>query len=371
MNTEKNGRLLSLDALRGFNMFFITGGHAFLIALSLLVVGHKDSWLAVQMTHVDWIGLRMYDCIFPLFVFITGVTFPFSTAKRMERGDSKADIAINIFRRTALLVFLGLLYSGIQRLDWEHFRVWSVIGRVGLVWGMAALLTLFFRMRTCIAISVVLLTGWWLLLRFVPAPDAPAGINPVLKGATSICGWIDTHFLTTAHRHEGGLATIAMVPTALFGMWAGKYLMYSRQGLSEGRKTVNMLVVALCAIVAGCLWAVPSWGIPVIKAAWSSSYALVTGGISLALLAIFHWIIDVRGWTRWSFFFRVIGVNAIAAYLAVRFIPFENISRDFLGALPTAFKCPGWDIACIRLGKIVLLWSALLFLYRKKIFFKA
>ena len=208
MDTEKNGRLLSLDALRGFNMFFITGGHAFLIALSLLVVGHKDSWLAVQMTHVPWIGLHIYDCIFPLFVFITGVTFPFSTAKRLERGDSKTDVAINILRRTALLVFFGLLYSSIQKLDWEHFRVWSVIGRVGLVWGMAAFLTLFFRMRTCIVISIVLLVGWWLLLRFVPAPDAPAGINPILKGATTIAGWIDTHFLTTAHRHEGGLATI-------------------------------------------------------------------------------------------------------------------------------------------------------------------
>lgn len=368
--TQTNGRLLSLDALRGFNMFFITGGHALIIALSLLVTGHEGSWLAVQMTHVDWIGLRIFDCIFPLFVFITGVTFPFSTARRLERGDSRASITLHIFRRMAILVFFGLLYSGVQRLDWAHFRVWSVIGRVGLVWGIAALLTLHLRMRTCVAIAVAILVGWWIVLRFVPAPDAPQGVNPALASATSIAGWVDTHLLTTAHRHEGGLATIAMVPTALFGIWSGRYLMHAKEGLSENRKTVNMLLVAACSVAAGCLWALPSWGVPVIKPAWSSSYALVTGGISLALLAVFHWIIDVRGWSRWSFYFRVIGANAIAAYLAVRFIPFERISRDLLGALPGACNCPGWELSCVRLCNVAVLWLALLFLYRKKIWIK-
>ena len=369
--TQKTGRLLSLDALRGFNMFFIVGGEWLFIALSLLVTGHAGSWLAVQMTHVEWIGLHIYDCIFPLFVFITGVTFPFSTAKRLERGDSRKAIAMNVFRRTALLVFFGLLYSGIQKLDWEHFRVWSVIGRVGLVWGIAALLTLFFRLRTCIAIAVWIMVTWWLVLRFVPSPDAAPGVNPALQMATSFPAWFDTNYFTTAHRHEGGLATLAMVPVALFGIWSGKYLMVEKSGLSESRKTANMLLVAAGAVAAGLLWSLPSWGVPIVKAVWSGSYVLVTGGISLALLAIFHWIIDVRGWVRWSFFFRVIGVNAIAAYLAFRFVPFGQISRDLLGALPGAFDLPGWEPTCVRLGKVAILWLTLLFLYREKIFFKA
>jgi len=369
--SDKRGRLLSLDALRGFNMFFITGGEALLIALSLLVTGHEGSWLAIQMTHVDWIGLRLYDCIFPLFVFITGVTFPFSTEKRLARGDTRKDIALNVLRRTALLIFFGLLFSGVQRLDWAHFRVWSVIGRVGLVWGMAALLTLFFRLRTCIVIAFVTLVAWWLVLRFVPAPDAPVGVNPALQMAASFPAWFDTHFLTTVHRHEGGLATLAMVPTGLFGVWAGKFLMLEKQGLTETQKTVTMLMVAVASVVFGCLWALPSWGVPVIKSVWSSSYTLVTGGLSLALLATFHWIIDVRGWVRWSFFFRVIGINAIAAYLAWRFIPFGQISRDLLGALPRACDMPGWEDVCLRLGKIVILWFSLLFLYKKEIIIKA
>ena len=149
-------RLDSLDALRGFDMFFITGGSALLAALGTLLTGDAHSWIAVQMTHASWTEpLRIYDFIFPLFLFIAGVTFPFSTEKRLARGDSKRAITFNIIRRTLTLVVIGLLFEQIQRLDWPHFRVWSVIGRIGIAWGAAALLTLHCRFRTCVIVTAV------------------------------------------------------------------------------------------------------------------------------------------------------------------------------------------------------------------------
>ena len=208
-------RLDSLDALRGFDMFFITGGSvtggsALLAALGTLITGDAHSWIAVQMTHASWTEpLRIYDFIFPLFLFIAGVTFPFSTEKRLAHGDGKRAITLNILRRTLTLVVIGLLFEQVQKLDWPHFRVWSVIGRIGIAWGVAALLTLHCRFRTCVAITAALLLGWWLFLRLVPSPDA-VGPDALADRMNCFATWFDTHYLTTAHRHEGGLATIAM-----------------------------------------------------------------------------------------------------------------------------------------------------------------
>ena len=278
-------RLDSLDALRGFDMFFITGGSALLAALGTLITGNAHSWIAVQMTHASWTEpLRIYDFIFPLFLFIAGVTFPFSTEKRLARGDGKRAVTLNILRRTLTLVVIGLLFEQVQKLDWPHFRVWSVIGRIGIAWGVAALLTLHCRFRTCVAITAALLLGWWLFLRLVPAPDA-VGPDALADRMNCFATWFDTHYLTTAHRHEGGLATIAMVPTAFFGIWSGMWLKLRREGLSPDKKVLQMSGVGVVMMLVAWGWARLPFGMPVLKGIWSSSYALLAGGISLVLLA--------------------------------------------------------------------------------------
>ena len=226
MSVEKGKRLDSLDALRGLTMFWITGGATLVSALALLVTGDKNAWLCQQMTHVPWAGLHIYDLIFPTFLFITGVTFPFSTAKRLERGDSKSAIAWNILRRALVLIALGAVYEEIQKLDWAHFRVWSVIGRIGLVWGVAALMTLCCRLRTCVAVALIILVGWWLFYRWVPAPGGEWGVNYLVNPKDAFARWFDAHYLTTAHRGEGGVTSIAMLPTAFLGIWAGQYRPY-------------------------------------------------------------------------------------------------------------------------------------------------
>lgn len=371
MKTSKASiRLESIDVLRGFDMFFIVGGSVLLAAIGTLATGNADCWLAAQMNHVDWIGLHFYDLIFPLFLFITGVTFPFSTAKRLERGDDVKAVTGNIFRRALTLVVLGALYENVQAMDWPHFRVWSVIGRIGVVWAAAALITLHCRLRTGVVAMLVSLIGWWLLLRLVPAPGTSAGVDSVGVQAACLGDWIDRHYLTTAHRFEGGLATLAMLPTAFFGIWSGIYLKKESKGLTSTGKVVRMLLVSMGMVALGFLWSIPDWGMPIVKNIWTGSYALVSGGISLALLAAFHWVVDICGWRRWCFPFKVIGVNAIAIYFVSRFVPFRSIGLFFLGRLSTVCQMPGWEDFIGALGRCACGWLFVYFLYRHKIYFK-
>ena len=365
-----NKRLDSLDALRGFDMFFITGGSVLLSAIGTLITGNPKSWIAVQMTHASWgETLRIFDFIFPLFLFITGVTFPFSTEKRLERGESKRAISLNILRRAFLLVVLGALREQIQLLDWPHFRVWSVIGRIGIVWGAAALITLHCRLRTCVIVTVALLLGWWLFLLLVPAPDA-TGSNGLACASDCFARWFDTHYLTTAHRHEGGLATIAMLPTAFFGIWSGMWLKKRREGLSDSKKVLQMIGVGFLMMAVAWCWSRMPFGMPILKGIWTSSYALLAGGISLVLLAVFYWVIDVKGYKAWSFYFRVIGMNAITIYFLQKFVSFSAIGLFFFGALAKAFDIPGWTPFVTAFGRCMFGWIFLYILYRHKVFFK-
>ena len=130
---ETGKRLLSLDALRGFDMIFIMGFASVITAACGLFPGGDSSFLASQMHHVPWNGFHHHDTIFPLFLFIAGVSFPFSHAKQVAGGASKGRIYRKIFTRGILLFLLGLVYNGFFRLDFAGLRIFSVLARIGLV----------------------------------------------------------------------------------------------------------------------------------------------------------------------------------------------------------------------------------------------
>ena len=372
------GRLESLDILRGFDMFFIfLPDPAPCVAFVFLaMLGLGDTALAAQFDHVSWIGLRFYDCIFPLFLFIAGVTWPYSLASQRRRGASTAKISMKILRRAFLLFLLGAMVqtkidgvqeTGFLQFDGSTFRVWSVIGRIGIAWGCAAFIHMFCGRRARVAVVAAILVGMWALMRFAVAPGAPAGVNPIENPQWMWARWFDTNYLTTAHRPEGGVSTIAMVATAMFGMFAGEIL---RGESSKARKALDLAMYAAGLAAAGLAMAfcLGSWSLPVIKPVWSSSYALVTGGISAGLLSLFYWIVDVKGWRRWGFFFKVIGMNAITIYVLVRTIlPYEFEKSYFFGGI-SRFLQPATAEFVSQAGLIALGWLFLLYLYRKKIF---
>ena len=357
-------RLLSIDALRGFDMLFIMGFAGLLVAICQLFPDGDSCWLARQMSHVDWDGLRHHDTIFPLFLFISGMTFPFSAEKRQLGGATKGQLFLQALRRGLVLVALGLVYNKFFDLKLATLRFPSVLARIGLAWMFAAWLFLAFRWKTRAVIAAVILVGYQLLL-LIPAPDA-AGAGP-LTYEGNLVGYIDRlimpeHLLSKGKFDpEGLLSTLPAIVTAMLGQFTGEFVRSSQRN-----KTGKMLLAAAVLLAVGLVWSL--W-FPINKKLWTSTFVLVVGAYSVAMYALFYWIIDVKGWKKWTFFFEVIGLNSITIYMAQRIIPFSSVNKFFLGGLAGLCPEPVGKVI-LAAGYVAVCWLFLLFLYRKKVFLK-
>ena len=365
-------RLLSLDALRGFDMLFIMGFAGLVTALCKLWPGGFSDWIAAQMGHADWNGFFHHDTIFPLFLFIAGISFPFSLAKQRSLGHSSRKIWAKVIRRGVTLVVLGFVYNGLFNLNLDTLRLPSVLGRIGLAWMFAAMLYLACGLRTRIVIAAALLVAYGLVLQFVPAPDA-AGAGP-LTFEGNIVGYVDRSIMP-AHLYytrglgfdpEGLLSTLPAIVTAMLGMFTGEFVRRPEEQISAGRKAAYM---ALGAIVLLVLALVVDPFQPINKKLWTPAFVFAAGAYSLGMFALFYYLIDVLQWRRWTFFFQVIGVNSITIYLAQKFIRFNYTANFFLGGL--AEKCsPEVGAVILSAGYVALCWLLLWFLHRQKIYLK-
>jgi Uncharacterized conserved protein len=366
MDTKQ--RLLSLDTLRGFDMMFIMGVSSLIVTICSFFPGGSDCALATNMEHVDWNGLAHHDTIFPLFLFIAGISWPFSYASQLASGRTKGQIYLRIIKRGFVLVLLGLVYNGLFRLDFQHLRFDSVLARIGLSWMFAALVFVSVRNNLWRAvIAAVLLLGYWGLLQ-IPAPDQMDADSLSYTG--NIVGWFG-RMVAPEHLYdrgvfdpEGLLSTFPAIVTAMLGMFSGEYVKSSED--SGDRKALRMFIAAAVMLAIGLLW---STVFPINKKLWTSTFVLVVGAYSLAMFALFYWIIDVKGWKGWTKFFQVIGLNSITIYLAMVIIDFGRIARFFLGG--AAGLCPELvGKLILQAGYVAVCWLFLYFLYKKKIFLK-
>lgn len=359
-------RLASLDALRGFDMLFIMGGEGLLCALAAAL--GFDGFEAA-FGHAAWHGFHFMDLVFPLFLFMAGVSFPFSCAKSRARGLGDGRIALKALKRGALLVFLGLCCGRLLSLDFAHVRVWSVLGRIGIAWMVAAWLYLAFGVKARLGIAAGILVAVTLFTLFVTAPGAPVPVDPFSPEGNFGC-WLD-RTLTAGHTYrplfdpEGFAGLLPAIVTAMLGLFAGEIV---RRGgtAATGRKALELLTAGVLCLVAGAAFACV---FPVNKALWSPSFTLLAGGVSFALFALFYWIVDVRGWRKWTFFFTVIGMNAITIYLAQRVIGFGT-ARDFLFKGLASLVPAAWGAVVLQAGYVAVCWLFLYFLSRHKVFLK-
>ena len=364
---NKKERLLSLDALRGFDMLFIMGLAGWVVAVcNLFPSSEIAGWFAAQMSHVEWNGLAHHDTIFPLFLFVAGISFPFSIAKQRASGKTEKQIFIKVIKRGLILVLLGLVYNGLFRLEFENFRCASVLGRIGLAWMFAALLFMNFKTKVVAVISAVILIGYWLILWLIPGGPETYSLENNFAGVVDRILLPGRLHVNNHFDPEGLFSTIPAIVTALLGMFTGQFVRLSSDKISENKKVVYMLVAACGFLVIGILW---NYVFPINKQLWSSSFVCVLAAYSLFLFAIFYYIIDVKGYRSWTLFFRVVGMNSITIYLAQRIINFSLISRFFFGGL--AEKCPEvWTNIINTTGFIVVCWLFLYFLYKKNVFLK-
>lgn len=366
MAIDTNKRLASLDALRGFDMMFIMGVSTLIAAICALFPGGENCWLATQMGHVDWNGFQHHDTIFPLFLFIAGISFPFSYSNQQSRGVTRGKIYKKIITRGVVLFALGLIYGGFLQFHFDSFRLFSVLGRIGLAWMFAALIFINTKPCTRAIISVVILLGYW-FLSTIPAPDVP-GADPFSQEGCLV-GYIDRmlfpgHLLSGTFDPEGLLSVVPAIVTALLGMFTGEFI--RKEEVSGNKKTLWMIMAATVMLIVCLIW--KNW-LPVNKKLWSSTFVLAAGAYSLYMFAIFYWIIDVKGWKGWILPFQVIGLNSIAIYMIPRFINIRYAEEFFLSGVIGFF--PGqWANVVATAGYVTIYWLIAYFLYRQKLFFK-
>lgn len=371
MTTNKpSERLHSLDALRGFDMLWIIGGGELAVALAKATNWGWLNWFAEQQNHARWAGFHFEDLIFPLFMFISGVAISYAILGKIAKGKSKSKTAWKVVRRGLTLVLLGFIYNGFFQMsfvDGEKFRFASVLGQIGLGYLFASLIVLYTRHYSFRLMWLGgILLGYAIIQNFIPVPGFGAG---VLTPEGCINGYIDRAFLPgrlhgTIFDPEGLLCIVSATGITLMGALAGEVL--RSKAWTEYRK---LLILSGTGVVFIILALLLNPVYPVIKAAWTTTFNLLAGGISLLLLSLFYLIIDIWRFQRWSFFFTVIGMNSITIYIGAQIIDFGNISKYFFGGL-SRISGEHWGEVIFWIGYLAAEWALLLFLYRKKIFLR-
>ncbi len=422
-------RLTSLDALRGFDMFWILGADSLALALHETSNNPVTKFIAEQLDHAEWAGFKFYDLIFPLFVFIMGVSTVFSLTKIIER-EGRAAAVKRVLIRGLLLFIVALIYSGGFTNPWPDMRLMGVLNRISLCYTVGGLLFIFCNVRMLVAAGAALLLGYWALMANIPIrdihldkealalqaetagsaklaekfrdADSPSAKNPSATKDQSL--WQATekmYFATTArvtgkyepgynlanhfdYEHlparkydlfydpEGFLSTLPAIVTGLLGIFTGLFL--RRSNVPEMKKVFTLIGAGAVSATVGWLWGVE---FPVIKKIWTSSYVLVAGGYSMMLLGLFYWIVDVKQKTTWCQPFIWIGMNPITLYLASNFmggLGFHKLANRLAGGPVKSFfdahiaKGCG-ELVVSAVGVLLFVWFAR-FLYQRKIFLR-
>jgi predicted acyltransferase len=354
---------MSLDALRGFDMFWIVGGAAILQALAKVFPGAPADRIVAQLEHVPWQGLHFFDWIWPLFMFIMGVAMPFSLAKRRSAGATDREIYAHAAVRGVILFVLGMVAQG-NLLTFDLSKLhpcYSVLHGIAAGYLIALVVLVNFRPAWQAALTGMFLIAFWALLMLIPVPGFGSG---VLTPEGNAAAYVD-HIVLGSFSY--GLNTwflsyLGFASSVLLGVLAGEFL----AGSASARKKVGGLVGAGCALVAlGLVW---SLCFPIIKLLWTSSFVLVTGGLSAIVMGVFYLLIDVLGFRRWAFPITVIGMNALAVYMATMLFDFRHIGNIFVGSL--APQIGVWGGVLEASAAFAVEWLILLWMYRTKAFVK-
>ena len=362
MINQAKARLLSLDALRGFNMIWIMGADAVVHRISELVKQPQLKEICAFFSeHVEWEGFHFYDMIFPLFLFIIGVTIPLAFGEKSPRS-----CLPRIFKRAAVLVLLGLIYNGLLRFDSvSHIRIFGVLPRLATGYLIGSIAYLYLKPKQIIVVVVAILLGYWALLGLVPINGRVGGLY---SPDGNFANYVDRQLFSWTHLYErygdpeGLISDIPAIATALLGVLCGTLL--TSQTEMKRKAWILWIAGALC-ILAGVAWS-PLF--PIIKKIWTSSYVLVAGGASMMLLATFYYVVEVREARKWTLPLVVVGLNPITIYFAAEIVPFENVSKYFLGGL--AARSGLYSNLLITSGTFLAAWLFLYFLYKKNVFLK-
>jgi predicted acyltransferase len=363
----KPARLLSLDALRGFDMFWIIGGQGIVIGLAKVWPGKFSTAVVQQLHHVPWEGLHFFDVIWPLFMFMVGVSLPFSLAKRKAAGATNQQLYLHAVRRALILFVLGMIAQG-NLLQFNLATLhpcYSVLHGIAAGYLIATIVTLNFKPMGQIFTTAVFLILYWVLLITIPVPGVGRGVlTPFGNAATYIDGLVLGRFsyVPVGMENTWFLSYLGFASSTMIGVLAGELL------LSRRPEKLKCWTLSACGgglIVLGVVW---SFWLPVIKLLWDGSFVLIAGGISCLLMAGFYLVTDVLGYRKWAFPFSVIGMNALAVYMATELFDFRKLGNIFVGHLLS--RVGRWDDFVAESVAFVIIWLILYWMYRTRSFVK-
>ena len=369
---------MSLDIYRG------------LMVAGMIVVDNpgSDEYAYWPIMHAKWNGWTPADFIFPSFLFLVGISIVYSFSARIERGESRAHILLHAFKRTLILIAIGVLVnaSPIIGLDVHTWRFEGVLQRIALCYFVCAILELRAGAREKILVLLACLLGYWALLRFVPVPGygTPGRDVPFLDPVANLPAWLDRklfmgHLYDGTSDPEGLLHTIPAVASCLIGVLTGHWL---RSRKTPGMTITGMLLAGCALLVAGKLWNV--W-FPINKHLWTSSFVLLMAGASLIFLAFLYGIVEVKEWRgAWAIPFLVVGMNPIAGFVADSLVYGPAYTFTAKGPSGAAMN---WHEAAqahlesfglstanasllYSLAALLFCWLLLYILWRRKIFLK-
>jgi predicted acyltransferase len=354
-------RLESLDALRGFDMFWIIGGGEFVKGLAKALDTPFLNSLLPQLEHVPWQGLHFWDLIWPLFMFIVGVSIPYSIAGRRAAGASDRKLLLHALRRALILFGLGMILQGrLLDFDLAVFRpCYSVLHGIAAGYLIAVIVALKLSPKGQTVITAGFLLYYWAILMLAPVPGVGSG---VLLPGENFATWVDRLVLGHYGENTWFITYPSFAASVLLGVLAGHLL---RSARSARTKFLRLAAAGFACLATGVLW---SFAFPIIKLLWTSSFVLVGGGLSFLALAALYGVIDVLGYRRWAFAFVVVGMNSIAVYTATMLFDFRNIGDIFVGRLLP--RVGPWDLALESGAALLIIWLILYWMCRTRTFVK-
>lgn len=292
-------RLLSVDVLRGMTIFF------------MILVNTPGSWSYVYapLRHAEWHGCTPTDLVFPLFLFISGVSMALSLQNRKEQTTKQ--LLIKVWKRVGIIFLLGLLLNWFPfyHMNIGNLRIMGVLQRIALAYGIGGTIVLLFNMREILIASAVILLGYQvLLLGYGQDPysledNLARYIDLVILGENHMYGGFGIPF-----DPEGLLHSFPAAVNVILGYLLGNMIFDKEK--KELVKTLCILGIAM--ILIGIAW---GFFFPINKPLWTSSYVLYSVGIGAVLWALLIYIIDIIKWEKWTYIFRVFGRNPLASYV--------------------------------------------------------
>jgi predicted acyltransferase len=355
------GRLVSLDTFRGFIMFWIIGGEALAVGLQALKPNFLLNTLVYELNHTPWQGLRFYDCIWPSFMLIVGVSVPLSFAKR-SRTQTYPQMLGHALKRFAVLLLLGSLRESIHRGTPYWIELSSALQPIAIAY-LVAFLLVRRSQRLQAAVGGLILATYAFILAFVPAPGVPAGS---LDPYNNLVRSVDIIVLGRTYPTEPWgtvLCTLPTISTTILGLLIGEWLTSAR---SKETKVKMIAGAGLLCLAAG--YALSPF-VPVIMKIWTTSYGLVSAGWACLMFLLFYWVMDVRGYRKGSLLFVVIGSNAVFIYMVASIVPLSQ----WVGVFTRSMVSASGHLEPLLRAVVVLSveWLMLFWMYRNKIFIKA